>query len=113
MIDLETINIIFEGIVDRLSVVIFFKIGGENGFPFIVLWLICAATFFTIRLGFPNLRLFKHAIDVVMGKYDDPHEQGQVSHFQALATALSGTIGLGNIAGVAIAIQLGGPGASF
>jgi len=113
MIDLETINVIFEEIVDHLSVVIFFKIGGENGFPFIVLWLICAATFFTIRLGFPNIRLFKHAIDVVMGKYDDPHEQGQVSHFQALATALSGTIGLGNIAGVAIAIQLGGPGASF
>ncbi|OCR01704.1 alanine glycine permease [Oscillatoriales cyanobacterium USR001] len=110
---LDIIDTVFQEIVDRLSIVIFFKIGGENGFPLIVLWLICAAIFFTIRLGFPNIRLFKHAIDVVMGKYDDPNDSGQVSHFQALATALSGTIGLGNIAGVAIAIQLGGPGASF
>ena len=54
---------------------------------------------------------FKHAIDVVQGKYDDPHDEGDVSHFQALATALSGTVGLGNIAGVAIAVQIGGPGA--
>jgi AGCS family alanine or glycine:cation symporter len=113
MINLDTIDFVFQQIVDHLSIVIFFKIGGENGFPLIVLWLIFAATFFTIRLGFPNIRLFKHAIDVVMGKYDDPNDSGQVSHFQALATALSGTIGLGNIAGVAIAIQLGGPGASL
>ena len=110
---LDTIDSVFNQLVAQLSIVIFFKIGGENGFPLIVLWLIVAAIFFTIRLGFPNIRLFKHAIDVVMGKYDDPNEEGEVSHFQALATALSGTVGLGNIAGVAIAIQLGGPGASF
>jgi AGCS family alanine or glycine:cation symporter len=78
-----------------------------------VLWLFVAAIFFTFRMGFINVRGFKHAIDVVRGKYDDPHDDGEVSHFQALATALSGTVGLGNIAGVAVAISLGGPGAMF
>jgi alanine or glycine:cation symporter, AGCS family len=106
-------NAIIEPIVNLLSTVLFFPIGGENGFPFIVLWLFVAAVFFTIRMGFINFRGFKHAIDVVRGKYDDPHDDGEVSHFQALATALSGTVGLGNIAGVAVAIQLGGPGAMF
>jgi len=110
---LGAIDSTFQGIVDFLSPIVFVKIGGENGFPLIVLWLIFAAAYFTIRLGFPNIRFFKHAIDVVRGKYDDPNEPGEVSHFQALATALSGTVGLGNIAGVAIAIQLGGPGASL
>lgn len=104
---------IFQPIVDILSVLLFFKIGGENGFPFIVLWLFVAAVFFTFRMGFINLRGLKHAINVVRGKFDDPHDDGEVSHFQALATAVSGTVGLGNIAGVAIAIQLGGPGAMF
>merc|ERR1739838_991318 len=69
--------------------------------------------FFTIRMQFINIRGFKHSIDVILGKYDDPNDEGEVSHFQALATALSGTVGLGNIAGVAIAISLGGPGAAF
>lgn len=104
---------IFQPIVDLLTVLLFFKIGGENGFPFIVLWLFVAAIFFTLRMGFINLRGLKHAIAVVQGKFDDPHDEGEVSHFQALATAVSGTVGLGNIAGVAIAIQLGGPGAMF
>ncbi|MBE9137807.1 alanine:cation symporter family protein [Nodosilinea sp. LEGE 07088] len=102
---------IFAPIVNVMSLLLFFKVGGENGFPFIVLWLFVAALFFTLRMGFINLRGFKHAIEVVQGKYDDPHDEGEVSHFQALATAVSGTVGLGNIAGVAIAIQLGGPGA--
>lgn len=105
------VDAIFAPIVDVMALVLFFPIGGENGFPFIVLWLFVAALFFTLRLGFINVRGFKHAIDVVRGKYDDPHDEGEVSHFQALATAVSGTVGLGNIAGVAIAIQLGGPGA--
>ncbi|MGB5973652.1 MAG: alanine/glycine:cation symporter family protein, partial [Nodosilinea sp.] len=105
------VDAIFKPIVDVMSLLLFFKIGGENGFPFIVLWLFVAALFFTIRMGFINLRGFKHAIEVVQGKYDDPNDEGEVSHFQALATAVSGTVGLGNIAGVAIAIQLGGPGA--
>lgn len=104
---------IFQPIVDILAAVLFFKIGGENGFPFIVLWLFVAAVFFTFRMGFINLRGLKHAIQIVQGKFDDPDDHGEVSHFQALATAVSGTVGLGNIAGVAIAIQLGGPGAMF
>jgi AGCS family alanine or glycine:cation symporter len=107
------VDAIFQPIVNVMATLLFFKIGGENGFPFIVLWLIVAAVFFTFRMGFINIRGFKHAIQVVQGKYDDPHDDGEVSHFQALATAVSGTVGLGNIAGVAIAIQLGGPGAMF
>ncbi|MDP2423236.1 MAG: alanine/glycine:cation symporter family protein, partial [Bacteroidales bacterium] len=71
------------------------------------------ALFFTIYLKFINIRGFKHSIQVVRGKYDNPQDAGEVSHFQALATALSATVGLGNIAGVAIAITLGGPGATF
>lgn len=81
--------------------------------PFIVIWLSIGALFFTIRMGFINIRGFKHAIDLARGKYDDPNAPGQVTHFQALATAVSGTVGLGNIAGVAVAISLGGAGASF
>jgi alanine or glycine:cation symporter, AGCS family len=81
--------------------------------PFIVIWLVLGATFFTIRMGFINIRGFKHAIDLAKGKYDDPNAPGQVTHFQALATAVSGTVGLGNIAGVAVAVSLGGAGATF
>ncbi|EHK9015153.1 alanine:cation symporter family protein [Vibrio vulnificus] len=83
--------------------------------PWIVLWLVVAATFFTFYLGFINVRGFKHAIDLVSGKYSDPKakDQGEVSHFQALTTALSGTVGLGNIAGVAVAVSIGGAGATF
>lgn len=81
--------------------------------PIIVVWLIIGAVTFTIYMGFINLRGFKHAIQIVRGKYDNPNDAGEVSHFQALTTALSGTVGLGNIAGVAIAIVIGGPGATF
>lgn len=104
---------VFQKIIDVLNLVFYFKIGGENGIPFIVLWLVMGAVFFTLRMKFVNLRGFKHAIEVVQGKYDDPDDEGDVSHFQALAAALSGTVGIGNIAGVAIAIRLGGPGAAF
>ena len=107
------IEAVFQKIVDVLSLFFYFKIGGENGMPLIVLWLIAGGIFFTLRLKFINIRAFKHAIDVVQGKYDDPHDEGDVSHFQALSAALSGTVGIGNIAGVAIAIRLGGPGAAF
>lgn len=100
-------------LVPVLEKVLFFKIGGDNGIEFIVLWLICGAVFFTIRMGFINIRGFGHAIEIVKGKYDFPDEEGEVTHFQALSTAVSGTVGIGNIAGVAIAIQLGGPGAIF
>ena len=81
--------------------------------PFIVIWLIVAAVFLTVRMRFINLLGFWHALRVVAGRYTDPNEPGDVSHFQALTTALSATVGLGNIAGVAIAITLGGPGATF
>ena len=109
-----------------------------NGFdiPIVLLVLICGATFFTIYFSFPGITKFKLAINTVRGKYDeaeghaadksdlnidgdikgtitDENKEGEVSHFQALATAVSGTVGLGNIAGVAVAIALGGPGATF
>lgn len=85
----------------------------EHRVPFIVIWLIFGAITFTIVMRFVNITGFKHAIDLVRGRYDDPDDPGEVSHFQALTTALSATVGLGNIAGVAIAISVGGPGATF
>lgn len=118
----QNIDAFFEPIVQVLDSVIFFDpfdaVGlGIEGvkIPFVVIWLIFGSLFFTIRMGFINLSGFKHAIDLVRGKYDDPNAKndGEVSHFQALATALSATVGLGNIAGVAVAISLGGPGATF
>jgi AGCS family alanine or glycine:cation symporter len=81
--------------------------------PFVVVWLIFAATFFTFYFRFVNLRAMKHGFQLVRGDYNDPTAAGEVTHFQALATALSGTVGLGNIAGVAVAVSLGGPGATF
>jgi len=81
--------------------------------PLVVLWLVLGAVFFTLRMGFINLRGFKHAIEITAGKYDNPDEEGEVSHFQALSSALSATVGLGNIAGVALAVSLGGAGAVF
>ncbi|PHS02725.1 MAG: sodium:alanine symporter [Leeuwenhoekiella sp.] len=81
--------------------------------PFIVVWLIFGAAFFTVRMGFINLRGFKHSLELAKGKYDDPDAPGSITHFQALATAVSATVGLGNIAGVAVAVSLGGAGATF
>lgn len=85
----------------------------QKPIPFIVIWLVIGAVFFTFKMGFINIRGFRHAIDLARGKYDDPNAPGQVTHFQALTTAVSGTVGLGNIAGVAVAISLGGAGATF
>ncbi|MBZ9631982.1 amino acid carrier protein [Salegentibacter sp. LM13S] len=85
----------------------------KNAIPFIVMWLIIGSIFFTFRLGFINIRGFKHSIDLARGKYDDPNAPGTITHFQAMATAVSATVGLGNIAGVAVAISLGGAGATF
>lgn len=79
----------------------------------LVLLLVGSGVIFTIYFGFPQLRYFKHAVEIIMGKYDDPKDKGEISHFQALCAALSATVGLGNIAGVAVAISLGGPGAVF
>lgn len=83
------------------------------GVPFAVALLVCGAIFFTLRMGFINLRAFVHAIKVTAGKYDNPEDEGEVTHFQALTAALSATVGLGNIAGVTLAIVTGGPGATF
>ena len=81
--------------------------------PFVLVWLIAGAVFFTFYFRFINFRAFRHGFQLVRGDYSDPNAPGEVTHFQALATALSGTVGLGNIAGVAIAVSLGGPGATF
>jgi len=82
-------------------------------FPWIVLWLVVAATVFTFYFGFIQFRGVFHSISLVKGDYIDPNDKGEVTPFQALATALSGTVGLGNIAGVGVAVALGGPGATF
>ncbi|MGV6831495.1 MAG: alanine/glycine:cation symporter family protein [bacterium] len=130
----QKIDQAFQPISDFFSDVIFFEIAGT---PFVLILLVGSAAFFTIYFGFPNIRYFGKAINTVRGKYDeieggvvasetsmtvdgdirdtirDESEEGEVSHFQALATAVSGTVGNGNIAGVALAIALGGPGATF
>ena len=81
------------------------------GIPLILLVLVSGGVFFTLRYGFVHIRLFKHSIDCIRGRYDDPDDPGEISHFSALTSALSATVGLGNIAGVAVAIAAGGPGA--
>ena len=86
---------------------------GGTAFPLVVGWLILTAIVFTLYFGFVQFRKFGHAISRVKSDYSDPNDAGEVSHFQALATALSGTVGLGNIAGVAVAVSLGGPDATF
>lgn len=84
-----------------------------SGIPLVVLVLMFGAITYTLVYKFANLRLFKHAIDCVRGVFDNPKAPGEISHFQALTSALSGTVGLGNIAGVAVAVGVGGPGAVF
>lgn len=110
----EAINAWFTPITNAIEDVVFFEVT-LAGFtiPFVLIWLIVGAIFFTVYMRFVNIRAFRHALDVVRGKYDDPDDAGEVSHFQALTAALSGTVGVGNIAGVAIAMSLGGPGATF
>lgn len=81
--------------------------------PFLIVFLVTGALFFTFWYRWINIRFFSHALQVVRGKYDNPKDEGEISHFRALTSALSATVGLGNIAGVAVAIQLGGPGAVF
>ncbi|MDA0912364.1 MAG: alanine/glycine:cation symporter family protein [Bacteroidetes bacterium] len=90
-----------------------FVLGKPLKIPFVLIWLLLGAIFFTFYFKFINIRGFKHALDVVRGKFDNPNHAGEVSHFQALTAALSGTVGVGNIAGVAFAVSLGGPGATF
>ncbi len=107
-------------VVGPLSSVIFFDVafwddalGDALQIPLVVLWLVIGAVYFTLRFHFVNFRAFRHAVDCVRGRYTHPGEAGEISHFEALSAALSATVGLGNIAGVAIAVGVGGPGAVF
>ena len=108
----ETVNQIFANSTGWFVSFIFASIHGTS-ISWIVLWLVVAATVFTLYFGFIQFRVIGHSLALVSGKYSDPDDAGEVSHFQALATALSGTVGLGNIAGVAVAVSIGGAGATF
>ncbi|ASM73709.1 MULTISPECIES: alanine/glycine:cation symporter family protein [Roseobacteraceae] len=108
----ERVNAAFAAFTGPFVNLIFAPFPGTS-FPWIVMWLVVAATVFTLYFGFVQFKFFGHAIALVKGDYSDPNDAGEVSHFQALATALSGTVGLGNIAGVAVAVGIGGPGATF
>ena len=130
----QKIDEAFKPFSDFISSIVFFEV--FKGAPFVIILLVFSALFFTLYFGFPNFRYFITSINIVRGKYDslDGHvsnaeefvidgetkdklntddKDGEVTHFQALATAVSGTVGNGNIAGVALAIALGGPGATF
>ncbi|MCD1626594.1 MAG: alanine/glycine:cation symporter family protein [Paracoccaceae bacterium] len=108
----ETVNRVFADSTGWFVNFIFASIPGTS-IAWIVVWLVVAATVFTIYFGFIQFRVVGHSLALVSGKYSDPNDAGEVSHFQALATALSGTVGLGNIAGVAVAVSIGGAGATF
>jgi len=111
------VSSILESINAFLGEILFFDIlfGQVDGVsvPFLVAWLAVAAVYFTIVMGFPNLRFLKHGFEVMMGKWQTPEDKGVITPFQSLTTALSATVGLGNIAGVAVAIMVGGAGATF
>jgi len=113
-----------ENVNGFLNRVLFFPIGAEDAedeqgnlivrsMPFVVIVLFLGGFFFTFRYGFVNVRMLRHSIEVIRGKFDSPEDEGEISHFKALTSALSATVGLGNIAGVAVAITAGGPGAVF
>ena len=108
------LNELFGVINSYLAAVFFYDVmPGEANIPFIVAWLAIGAVFLTIRMSFVNFRMFRHAYHILRGKYAVASDEGEVTSFQALTTALSATVGLGNIAGVAIAVSIGGPGAVF
>ncbi len=110
-------NSVFEHINSFLASIFFFDIffGQVEGttMPFIVAWLIVGGVYLTFRFSFINVRMFGHAFAIIRGKYKTEDDVGEITPFQSLTTALSATVGLGNIAGVAIAISIGGPGATF
>ena len=108
----QMVNSLFASATGWFVSLIFAPLPGTS-FPWIVLWLVVGASVFTLYFGFIQFRAVGHSISLVKGDYADPKDAGEVSHFQALATALSGTVGLGNIAGVAVAVSIGGPGATF
>ena len=111
----ETINQAFKPIASAFNDLVFYSIPvGESQLPLIVVWLIAGALYFTFYLKLINIRGFTHAIRIVLGKEDKTDTApGEISHFRALTTAVSGTVGVGNITHVAVAISIGGPGATF
>ena len=112
---LEILNSLLQPIVDFANTYIIeigIPIGGEQ-VAFMVILLLGTGAYLTVRTGFVQITRLVHGFGVTSGKYDDPDDPGDVSHFQALTTALSATVGIGNIAGVAMAIHWGGPGALF
>ena len=111
----ETINEAFKPIASAFNDLVFYSIPiGESQLPLIVVWLIVGALYFTFYLRLINIRGFTHAIRIVLGKEDKTDAApGEISHFRALTTAVSGTVGVGNITHVAVAISIGGPGATF
>ena len=115
----QQIDAWFRPIAEQVSGVIFHlvRVGGTDSapvtFPLILAWLILAGLVFTLYFRFINVTGFVHGFRLLRGKYAEPGSPGEVSHFQALTSAVSGTVGLGNIAGVAVALSIGGPGATF
>jgi AGCS family alanine or glycine:cation symporter len=113
MID-DAIDAAFRPLAKALSDIVFLAIPiGDAELPWIVAWLIAGAVFFTVYLRFINLRGMRHAVRIVRGDFSDASSPGELTPFQALTTAISGTVGVGNIAHVAIAVSVGGPGALF
>ncbi|MEI5523726.1 alanine/glycine:cation symporter family protein [Streptomyces brasiliscabiei] len=110
----DAVSGFFEPVAKNVGEVVFYTVGvGDTDLPLIVAWLVIAGLVFTSWFGLIQVRKFKLALDVVRGKYDEDDSPGEVNHFQALTAAVSGTVGLGNIAGVAIAVSIGGAGATF
>lgn len=110
----DAIDAVFTPLSEGLSAVVFAEIPiGDTGFPWIVGWLILAAIIFTIYFGAPQFRNFRLAIKIARGRFTGRDEPGEIPHFQALTSAISGTVGLGNIAGVGVAMTIGGAGAAF
>jgi len=112
----ETVDAFFNDYLGWFASLIFISVPiGDAQFPLIAGWLLIAAMIFTVYFGFVQFSKVILAFDIVRGKYSDPNskDDGEISHFQALTTALSGTVGLGNIAGVGAALAIGGPGATF
>ncbi|GAA2652729.1 alanine/glycine:cation symporter family protein [Streptomyces vastus] len=110
----DAVSDFFEPVATKVSEIVFYAVPvGDTDLPLIVAWLVIAGLIFTTWFGLIQVRKFKLAIDVVRGKYDEEGSPGEVNHFQALTAAVSGTVGLGNIAGVAVAVSIGGPGATF
>ncbi|MGY0067606.1 alanine/glycine:cation symporter family protein [Streptomyces sp. QTS137] len=110
----DAVSDFFDPVATAVGDIVFYTVPvGGTDLPLIVAWLVIAGLVFTSWFGLLQVRKFKLAIDVVRGKYDEDGSPGEVNHFQALTAAVSGTVGLGNIAGVAVAVSIGGPGATF